>query len=184
MFQLKAAYKNEIRGKLAQELDIKNPMLLPKLEKIVISVGAGMYAKDTKIMQNIADTISLIAGQKAVITIAKKSVAGFKMREGMPMGVKVTLRGNQMYNFLEKLIVIALPRVKDFRGVPRNGFDGRGNYSFGVNEQLIFPEVVYDDIMVSHGMNITFVTSARNDKEAFKLLELFGLPFAKGRNNG
>ncbi|MDD6055920.1 MAG: 50S ribosomal protein L5 [Helicobacteraceae bacterium] len=184
MFQLKAAYKNEIREKLAQELDIKNPMLLPKLEKIVISVGAGMYAKDTKIMQNIADTISLIAGQKAVITIAKKSVAGFKMREGMPMGVKVTLRGNQMYNFLEKLIVIALPRVKDFRGVPRNGFDGRGNYSFGVNEQLIFPEVVYDDIMVSHGMNITFVTSARNDKEAFKLLELFGLPFAKGRNNG
>lgn len=184
MFALKTAYKNEIKLKLAEELGIKNPMLLPKLEKIVISVGAGMYAKDTKIMQNIADTISLIAGQKAVITIAKKSVAGFKMREGMPMGVKVTLRGNQMYNFLEKLIVIALPRVKDFRGVPRNGFDGRGNYSFGVNEQLIFPEVVYDDIMVSHGMNIAFVTSATNDKDAFKLLELFGLPFAKGRNNG
>ena len=100
------------------------------------------------------------------------------------MGVKVTLRGNQMYNFLEKLIVIALPRVKDFRGIPRNGFDGRGNYSFGVNEQLIFPEVVYDDIMVSHGMNITFVTSAKTDKEALKLLELFGLPFAKGRTNG
>ncbi|CAM2783429.1 50S ribosomal protein L5 [Helicobacter burdigaliensis] len=184
MFQLKAAYKNEMRAKLAEELGIKNPMLLPKLEKIVISVGAGEYAKDTKIMQNIADTISLIAGQKAVITIAKKSVAGFKMREGMPMGVKVTLRGNQMYNFLEKLIVIALPRVKDFRGIPRNGFDGRGNYNFGITEQLIFPEVVYDDIMVSHGMNITFVTSATNDKDAFKLLELFGLPFAKGRTNG
>lgn len=179
MFALKTAYKNEIKPKLAEELGIKNPMLLPKLEKIVISVGAGMHAKDTKIMQNIADTISLIAGQKAVITIAKKSVAGFKMREGMPMGVKVTLRGNQMYNFLEKLIVIALPRVKDFRGVPRNGFDGRGNYSFGVNEQLIFPEVVYDDIMVSHGMNITFVTSAANDKDAFKLLELFGLPLQR-----
>ncbi|MDE6958391.1 MAG: 50S ribosomal protein L5, partial [Helicobacter apodemus] len=161
-----------------------NPMLLPKLEKIVISVGAGEYAKDTKIMQNIADTISLVAGQKAVITIAKKSVAGFKIREGMPMGVKVTLRGNQMYNFLEKLIVVALPRVKDFRGISRNGFDGRGNYNFGVNEQLIFPEVVYDDIMVSHGMNITFVTSTTNDKEAFKLLESFGLPFAKGRING
>lgn len=184
MFQLKATYKNEIRAKLAQDLGIKNPMLLPKLDKIVISVGAGMYAKDTKIMQNIADTISLISGQKAVITTAKKSVAGFKMREGMPIGVKVTLRGNQMYNFLEKLIVIALPRVKDFRGIPRNGFDGRGNYSFGINEQLIFPEVVYDDIMVSHGMNITFVTSATNDKDAFALLESFGLPFAKGRTNG
>ncbi|AWI33371.1 50S ribosomal protein L5 [Helicobacter apodemus] len=184
MYQLKAAYKNEIKKKLLEELNIKNPMLLPKLEKIVISVGAGEYAKDTKIMQNIADTISLVAGQKAVITIAKKSVAGFKIREGMPMGVKVTLRGNQMYNFLEKLIVVALPRVKDFRGISRNGFDGRGNYNFGVNEQLIFPEVVYDDIMVSHGMNITFVTSTTNDKEAFKLLESFGLPFAKGRING
>ncbi|WP_334090835.1 50S ribosomal protein L5, partial [Helicobacter typhlonius] len=162
-------------------LNISNPMLLPKLEKIVISVGAGDYAKDSKVMQNIADTISLIAGQKAVITIAKKSVAGFKMREGMPMGVKVTLRGKMMYNFLEKLIVIALPRVKDFRGVKRNGFDGRGNYSFGLNEQLMFPEVVYDDIMVTHGMNITFVTSTQSDKEAFKLLELLGMPFAKGR---
>lgn len=184
MYQLKKLYNEELKGKLAQELGIKNPMLLPKLEKIVISVGAGDYAKDTKVMQNIADTITLIAGQKAVITKAKKSVAGFKMREGMPMGVKVTLRGNQMYNFLEKLIVIALPRVKDFRGVPRNGFDGRGNYSFGLNEQLMFPEVVYDDIMVSHGMNITMVTTTNNDKEAFKMLELFGMPFAKGRVNG
>ena len=147
----------------------------------MISVGAGDYAKDSKIMQNIADTISLIAGQKAIITKAKKSVAGFKMREGMPMGVKVTLRGNMMYNFLEKLIVIALPRVKDFRGIKCNGFDGRGNYSFGLNEQLMFPEVVYDDIMVTHGMNITIVTSTNSDKEAFKLLEMFGMPFAKGR---
>ena len=185
MFDLKRKYNEEIRQKLATELDIKNPMLLPKLEKIVISVGVGKLfigkEKDIKTVQNIADTISLIAGQKAVITAAKKSVAGFKMREGMPMGVKVTLRGNQMYNFLEKLIVISLPRVKDFRGVPRNGFDGRGNYNFGLNEQLMFPEVVYDDIMVSHGMNITMVTSTNNDKEAFKLLELLGMPFAKGR---
>ena len=181
MFGLKSVYQNEIKQKLVQELDIKNPMLTPRLEKIVISVGAGEYAKDMKIMQNIADTISAIAGQKAVITKAKKSVAGFKMREGMPMGVKVTLRGNMMYNFLEKLIVISLPRVKDFRGVSRNGFDGRGNYSFGLNEQLMFPEVVYDDIMVTHGMNITFVTSTNSDKEAFKLLELLGMPFAKGR---
>ena len=181
MFGLKSVYQNEIKQKLVQELDIKNPMLTPRLQKIVISVGAGEYAKDMKIMQNIADTISAIAGQKAVITKAKKSVAGFKMREGMPMGVKVTLRGNMMYNFLEKLIVISLPRVKDFRGVSRNGFDGRGNYSFGLNEQLMFPEVVYDDIMVTHGMNITFVTSTNSDKEAFKLLELLGMPFAKGK---
>ncbi|MGL2398134.1 50S ribosomal protein L5, partial [Helicobacter pylori] len=139
------------------------------------------YAKDMKIMQNIAQTISLIAGQKAVITKAKKSVAGFKIREGMAVGAKVTLRNKRMYNFLEKLIVISLPRVKDFRGISRNGFDGRGNYTFGINEQLIFPEVVYDDIMVSHGMNITMVTSTDNDKEAFKLLELLGLPFAKVR---
>ncbi|MFP6191648.1 50S ribosomal protein L5 [Helicobacter pylori] len=181
MFDLKQFYQNEVRTKLAQELDIKNPMLLPKLEKIVISVGAGAYAKDMKIMQNIAQTISLIAGQKAVITKAKKSVAGFKIREGMAVGAKVTLRNKRMYNFLEKLIVISLPRVKDFRGISRNGFDGRGNYTFGINEQLIFPEVVYDDIMVSHGMNITMVTSTDNDKEAFKLLELLGLPFAKVR---
>ncbi|AVV97293.1 50S ribosomal protein L5 [Helicobacter pylori] len=181
MFGLKQFYQNEVRTKLAQELDIKNPMLLPKLEKIVISVGAGAYAKDMKIMQNIAQTISLIAGQKAVITKAKKSVAGFKIREGMAVGAKVTLRNKRMYNFLEKLIVISLPRVKDFRGISRNGFDGRGNYTFGINEQLIFPEVVYDDIMVSHGMNITMVTSTDNDKEAFKLLELLGLPFAKVR---
>ncbi len=181
MFGLKQFYQNEVRAKLAQELDIKNPMLLPKLEKIVISVGAGAYAKDMKIMQNIAQTISLVAGQKAVITKAKKSVAGFKIREGMAVGAKVTLRNKRMYNFLEKLIVISLPRVKDFRGISRNGFDGRGNYTFGINEQLIFPEVVYDDIMVSHGMNITMVTSTDNDKEAFKLLELLGLPFAKVR---
>lgn len=181
MFGLKKIYQEEVKTKLASELEIKNPMLLPKLEKVIISVGAGDHAKDAKIIQNIADTISLVAGQKAVITLAKKSVAGFKMREGMPMGVKVTLRGNQMYNFLEKLIVISLPRVKDFRGVPRGGFDGRGNYSFGLNEQLMFPEVVYDDIMVTHGMNITIVTSTDNDKEAFKLFELLGIPFAKGK---
>lgn len=184
MYQLKKLYNEEIKTRLTKELGIANPMLLPKLEKIVISVGAGDHAKDTKVMQNIADTISLVAGQKAIITYAKKSVAGFKMREGMPMGVKVTLRGKQMYNFLEKLIVIALPRVKDFRGVSRNGFDGRGNYSFGLNEQLMFPEVVYDDIMITHGMNITIVTSTNNDQEAFKMLECFGMPFAKGRANG
>ena len=181
MFALRRKYKEEILQNLQEKLSITNRMLVPKLEKIVISVGAGEYAKDAKVMQNIADTVSLIAGQKAIITKAKKSVAGFKMREGMPMGVKVTLRSNMMYNFLEKLIVVALPRVKDFRGIRHNGFDGRGNYSFGLNEQLMFPEVVYDNIMVIHGMNITIVTYTNSDKEAFELLQLFGMPFVKGK---
>jgi large subunit ribosomal protein L5 len=181
---LQEKYKSEIKQTLANELDIKNPMLIPGFEKVVISVGAGDSAKDSKVMQNMADTISLIAGQKAMVTNARKSVAGFKVREGFPVGIKVTLRGKQMYAFLDKLISIALPRVKDFRGVPRNGFDGRGNYNFGLNEQMMFPEVVYDKIMKTHGMNITVVTTAKSDKEAFKLLELAGMPFAKGRNNG
>jgi large subunit ribosomal protein L5 len=150
-----------------------------QFEKIVISVGAGRDSKDTKLIQNIADTISLIAGQKAVVTKAKKSVAGFKIREGMNSGVKVTLRANRMYNFLEKFIAIASPRIKDFRGFSRNGFDGRGNYNFGLDEQLIFPEVNYDDIIKVHGMNITIVTTTNSDKEAMALLEAFGFPFTK-----
>ena len=128
-----------------------------------------------------ADTISLIAGQKAVLTNAKKSIAGFKVREGFPVGIKVTLRKENMFAFLDKLISIALPRVKDFRGVARNGFDGRGNYNFGLNEQLMFPEVEYDKILRTHGMNITIVTTTNSDKEAFRLLELIGMPFAKGK---
>ena len=170
----------DIAPKLREELGIKNVMQTPKLEKIIISVGAGREGKDSKLIQNMTDTISLIAGQKAVIVKAKKSVASFKAREGSPSGIKVTLRGDRMYNFLDKLISIALPRVKDFRGVPRKGFDGRGNYNFGLDEQLMFPEVVYDNIMKTHGMNITIVTSTSSDKEAFKLLELLGFPFAKG----
>jgi large subunit ribosomal protein L5 len=174
----------EIRETLKNELNLSNVMLIPKIEKIVISVGVGEHSKDTKIIQSIADTISLIANQKAMITKAKMSVAGFKLRENMPVGVKVTLRGTQMYSFFEKLVSIALPRVKDFRGLPRNGFDGRGNYNFGLDEQLMFPEVVYDNIMVTHGMNITIVTTNDSDKDTFKLLELMGLPFAKGRQDG
>ncbi len=180
MSRLKEKY-NSIVPALREELGIKNVMQTPKLEKIVISVGAGQEGKDAKLIQNMADTISLIAGQHAVITKAKKSVAGFKAREGAPSGIKVTLRGDRMYNFLDKLISIALPRVKDFRGVPRKGFDGRGNYNFGLDEQLMFPEVVYDNIMKTHGMNITIVTSTDDDKEAFVLLEKLGMPFAKGR---
>lgn len=173
-------YKNEIKPVLESEFP-KNKMLTAKLEKVVISVGAGEAMKDSKLMQNIQDTISLIAGQHAVKVIAKKSVAGFKVREGMPVGVKVTLRGENMYTFLDKLCSVALPRVKDFRGLKRNGFDGRGNFNFGLDEQLMFPEVVYDDIIKTHGMNISISTSTDNDAEAFRLLELVGIPFTKGR---
>jgi large subunit ribosomal protein L5 len=183
MSRLKEKY-DSIVPELREELGIKNVMQTPKLEKIVISVGAGQEGKDSKLIQNMADTISLIAGQKAVITKAKKSVAGFKAREGAPSGIKVTLRGERMYNFLDKLIAIALPRVKDFRGLPRKGFDGRGNYNFGLDEQLMFPEVSYDFIMKTHGMNIAIITNTEDDKEAFTLLQKLGMPFTKGRNNG
>ena len=181
MNRLKQLYENSIKPAIVKEFDIKNYMLIPKLDKIVISVGVGESSKDEKILQNMADTISLIAGQKAVITNAKKSIAGFKVREGFPVGIKVTLRKDNMFVFLDKLISIALPRVKDFRGLSRDGFDGRGNYNFGLDEQLMFPEVEYDKILKTHGMNITIVTTANSDKEAFKLLELFGVPFAKGK---
>ena len=170
-----------LKPELQTTLDIKNPMQIPGIEKINISVGAGFAMKDNKLMQNIQETISVIAGQKASTVIAKKSVAGFKVREGMPVGVKVTLRGAKMWEFLDRLISIALPRVKDFRGIGRNGFDGRGNYNFGLTEQLIFPEVDYDSIMQIHGMNITVVTTTTSDKEAFTMLEALGMPFAKGR---
>jgi large subunit ribosomal protein L5 len=184
MNRLQERYNKELFPKLKEELGIKNPMLVPKIEKIVVSVGAGEASRDSKIIQNVADTITLITGQKAVIAKAKKSVAGFKVREGMPIGAKVTLRGDSMYSFFDKLISVALPRVKDFRGIPANGFDGRGNYNFGLTEQLIFPEIVYDEIARVHGMNITIVTTTDSDKEAFKLLEAFGVPFTKGRKNG
>jgi len=181
MNRLQEKYNTKIKETLAKEFEIKNPMLIPNLEKVVISVGIREAGKDQKLMQNMVDTISLIAGQKAILRNAKKSVAGFKVREGFPVGIKVTLRKENMYAFLDKLITIALPRVKDFRGVARDGFDGRGNYNFGLNEQLMFPEVEYDKIMQTHGMNITVVTTTNSDKEAFRLLELLGMPFAKGK---
>ena len=171
-----------LKSELQADLGIKNPMQTPKLDKVIISVGAGFAMKDNKLIQNIEDTITKIAGQKATTVIAKKSVAGFKVREGMPVGIRVTLRGENMYNFLDRLVSIALPRVKDFRGVPRNGFDGRGNYNFGLQEQFIFPEISYDSIMQIHGMNITVVTTADSDKAGFALLEKMGMPFTKGSN--
>jgi large subunit ribosomal protein L5 len=181
MARLKEKYL-ALKPEIQSELGIKNVMEIPALEKVVISVGAGFAMKDNKLIKNIEDTITTIAGQKASTVIAKKSVAGFKVREGMPVGVRVTLRGENMYNFLDRLISIALPRVKDFRGVPRNGFDGRGNYNFGLQEQLIFPEVSYDSIMQIHGMNITVVTTADSDKAGVVLLEKLGMPFTKGSN--
>jgi len=180
MSRMKQKYESIVPA-LREELEIANAMETPKLEKIVVSVGAGEEGRDTKLIQNMADTISVIAGQKAIIIMAKKSVAGFKAREGAPSGIKVTLRGANMYNFFDKLVSVALPRVKDFRGTPRKGFDGRGNYNFGLDEQLMFPEVVFDNILKTHGMNITMVTSTENDKEAFTLLEKLGMPFSKGR---
>ncbi|MCT7445023.1 50S ribosomal protein L5 [Aliarcobacter cryaerophilus] len=173
-------YKAEIKPVLEAEFP-KNKTLTAKIDKVVISVGAGEAMKDTKLIQNMQDTISLIAGQRAVKVIAKKSVAGFKVREGMPVGIKVTLRGEQMYHFLDKLCNIALPRVKDFRGLNKNGFDGRGNFNFGLDEQLMFPEVVYDNIIKTHGMNISIATTAASDAESYRLLELIGIPFTKGR---
>jgi large subunit ribosomal protein L5 len=155
-------------------------MLIPNISKIVVSVGVGEGARDKKLIQNVADTITLITGQRAVITPARKSVAGFKIREGMPVGVKVTLRKDRMWSFLQKLISVALPRVRDFKGVNRNGFDGRGNFNFGLNEQLIFPEVDYDDIIKVHGMNIAINTTTEDDRMAMRLLELLGFPFTKG----
>ncbi len=183
MARLKDKYLS-LKPELQKELGLANVMQIPQIDKIIISVGAGFAMKDNKLIKNIEDTITKIAGQKASTILAKRSVAGFKVREGMPVGVRVTLRGENMYNFLDRLISIALPRVKDFRGVARNGFDGRGNYNFGLQEQLIFPEVSYDSIMQIHGMNITIATTASTDKEAFLLLEKMGMPFTKGSNNG
>ena len=174
-------YKAEIKPALEAEF-VQNKCLTASLEKVSISVGAGEAMKDTKLMQNINDTISLIAGQKAVTVNSKKSIAGFKVREDMPVGVKVTLRGDKMYEFIDKLCTIALPRVKDFRGLNKNGFDGHGNFNFGLTEQLMFPEVEYDNIIKTHGMNISITTTTDSDEQSFKLLELVGIPFTKGRS--
>ena len=173
-------YKSEIVPVLQGEFP-QNKMLTAKVEKVSISVGTGFAMKDSKLIQNITDIISLIAGQKAIVIKSKKSVAGFKVREDMPVGVKVTLRGERMYEFMDKLCSIALPRVKDFRGLNRNGFDGAGNFNFGLDEQLMFPEVEFDNIIQTHGMNISITTSTSSDEQSYRLLELMGVPFTKGR---
>ena len=177
MARLKEKYKNETAKALMEKFKYKNVMQIPKLEKIVVNMGVGDAKDNSKILNVAADELSIITGQKPVITKAKKSVANFKLREGMPIGTKVDLRGDMMYEFFDRLVNIALPRVRDFRGLKSSAFDGRGNYSMGVKEQLIFPEIEYDKIDKVRGMDIVFVTTAQTDEEAYELLKLMGMPF-------
>ena len=172
-------YKNEVAPALMNKFNYKSPMQIPKFNKIVINVGAGDAKDNSKVIDSIIDEISMITGQKAVPTYARKSVANFKLREGVKIGVKVTLRGERMYEFMDRLFTFALPRVRDFKGINPNGFDGRGNYCMGLKEQLIFPEIEYDKVDKIRGMDIAFVTTATTDEEAKELLTLMGAPFAK-----
>ena len=179
MARLKEYYKNDVAPQLMKKFSYKNVMQIPKLNKIVINVGAGEAKDNSKVIDSIVADIAAITGQKPMICTAKKSVANFKLREGMKIGVKVTLRGDRMYEFLDRLFNVALPRVRDFRGINANSFDGRGNYNMGVKEQLIFPEIDYDKIDKVRGMDICFVTTANTDEEAKELLTLMGAPFEK-----
>ena len=179
MGTLKELYDNQLKIDLQQELGIKNVMEIPKLEKIVLNMGLGEAVQNPKVVEQAADQLTLLSGQKAVVTRAKKSIATFKLRQGMPIGARVTLRHDKMYDFLSKLINIALPRVRDFRGISSKGFDGRGNYSLGITEHIIFPDIDYDKIEKIRGLNITIVTSAKTDAQARVLLGAFGLPFRK-----
>ena len=177
--RLRETYNNEVFGALKEKFGYKNVMEVPKLTKITINMGLGEAKDNAKIMESAVAELALITGQKPVITKAKKSIANFKVRQGMPVGAKVTLRGDNMYVFADKFFNISLPRVRDFKGVSRNSFDGRGNYSMGIKEQLIFPEINYDQVDVIKGMNIVFTTTAKTDEEAAALLELLGMPFEK-----
>ena len=179
MARLKDAYKSEIAPALMKKFSYKSVMQIPKLDKVVVNVGCGEARDNAKVIDAIINDLSQITGQHPVVCKAKKSVANFKLREGMNIGVKVTLRGEKMYEFVDRLFSIALPRVRDFRGINPNSFDGRGNYSMGAKEQLIFPEISYDKIDAVRGMDICFVTTAQTDEEARELLTLLGAPFAK-----
>ena len=175
--RLYTIYKNEIISKLTEEFQYTNIMAVPKLEKIVLNVGVGESNQDKKVLDTIVSNMALITGQKPVTTKAKKSISNFKLREGMPIGCKVTLRGRIMYEFLDRLVTLALPRTRDFQGVPDKSFDGRGNYTMGIKEHTIFPEIDTDKVTKMHGMDVTFVTSAATDEEAYALLKHFGMPF-------
>ena len=177
--RLKDLYNDEIVEALTKKFGYKNVMEVPKLDKIVINMGVGEAKDNAKVLDSAVKDMELITGQKAVLTKAKNSVANFKIREGMPIGCKTTLRGEKMYEFLDRLVNLALPRVRDFRGVNPNAFDGRGNYALGIKEQIIFPEIEYDKIDKTRGMDIIFVTTAKTDEEARELLTLFNMPFAK-----
>jgi large subunit ribosomal protein L5 len=178
MARIKDLYVNEVAPALMKKFEYKSPMQIPKLDKIVINVGVGDAKENSKAIDSVINDISIIAGQKAVPTYAKKSVANFKLREGMKIGVKVTLRGEKMYEFMDRLFNFALPRVRDFKGINPNAFDGRGNYALGLKEQLIFPEIEYDKVDKVRGMDICFVTTANTDEEAKALLKKMGAPFA------
>ncbi|MBQ4046111.1 MAG: 50S ribosomal protein L5 [Lachnospiraceae bacterium] len=179
MSRLKDTYYNEIVDAMMKKFGYKNVMQVPKLEKVIINMGVGEARENVKVLDSAVKDMEIIAGQKAVRTKAKKSVANFKIREGMPIGCKVTLRGERMYEFVDRLINLSLPRVRDFRGVNPNAFDGRGNYALGIKEQLIFPEIEYDKVDKVRGMDIIFVTTANTDEEARELLTLFNMPFQK-----
>ncbi|MFY3792669.1 50S ribosomal protein L5 [Ureibacillus sp. MALMAid1270] len=179
MSRLKEKYLNEVSPALMSKFNYKSVMQVPKVEKIVINMGVGDAVQNSKALDAAVEELTIITGQKPVVTKAKKSIAGFRLREGMPIGAKVTLRGDRMYEFLDKLISIALPRVRDFRGVSKKAFDGRGNYTLGVKEQLIFPEIDYDKVSKVRGMDIVIVTTANSDEEARELLTQFGMPFQK-----
>jgi len=179
MARLKEFYKSEVAPALMKKFEYKSPMQIPKFDKIVINVGAGDAKDNSKVIDSIINDLTIITGQKAVATTAKKSVANFKLREGMKIGAKVTLRDERMYEFMDRLFNLSLPRVRDFKGINPNGFDGRGNYSMGIKEQLIFPEIEYDKVDKIRGMDIAFVTTANTDEEAKELLTLMGAPFAR-----
>ena len=179
MSRLKEHYQNEIVDAMIKKFGYKNIMEVPKLDKVVINMGVGEAKENAKVLESAIADMEKIAGQKAVVTRAKNSVANFKIREGMPIGCKVTLRGEKMYEFVDRLINLALPRVRDFRGVNPNAFDGRGNYALGIKEQLIFPEIEYDKIDKVRGMDVIFVTTAKTDEEARELLAQFNMPFAR-----
>lgn len=179
MSRMKEKYVNEVRAALVERFGYSSVMQAPKVEKIVINMGVGDAVSNAKNLDKAVEELTLIAGQKPVVTKAKKSIAGFRLREGMPIGTKVTLRGERMYDFLDKLVTVALPRVRDFRGVSKNAFDGRGNYTLGVREQLIFPEIDYDMVDKVRGMDIVIVTTADSDEEARELLGQLGMPFQK-----
>ena len=177
MARLRDKYKNDIAPALAKEFDIKNPMAIPKIEKVVINMGLGEASTNAKVLDVATEELKSITGQKPVITKAKKSIAAFKLRQGMSIGTMVTLRGERMYEFLDRLISVALPRVRDFRGISGKAFDGRGNYTLGIREQLIFPEIDFNKVDKTRGMNISIITTARNDDEARSLLKSMGMPF-------